>query len=212
MSKGFILGCDPGLRGALALIDRKTAEMIDICDMPIRHLMPRRVRKGAPRRDAKGKAIPLKQDSRQVFDANALSEWLRPYAPDIQVAAIENVSSRSGQGVKSVFSLGGAFWALKAVLECNGINYGLLPPKTWQEHYGLVFKAGMSSDERKELISESCQQYYDRSILLGPQGGLKDGRSDSLMISRYLFEVGPAAGFVAQPPFGPVFQTEDLSA
>lgn len=185
----LVLSADPGSKGAIALLDHNM-EVVDVIDMPMRYFLPRKKRDRKSKYLADGKTLrkklpPLKQDPRRVFDGVKLKEWIEPYLPYIDVAVIEQVSSRTSQGSKSIFKFGEVFGSLKAFLEALGINYHLVQPKQWQEFLNI------SADDKEDLkikILHCCESIYPDVTLRGPAGGIKDGRSDAILIGRYFIE------------------------
>lgn len=200
----YHIGIDPGKNGAVSVIHRDGTP-IEVFDMPTRFLMPRKKREKRSKHLADGvtprkKQAPIKQDLRSVLDAKTLHQKLLPYSDKIAICALEHVSSHTGQGVKSVFTFGESLGAIKGVLESLGINYFLVTPKTWQDEFGL---AGLTKDKdiHKENIFKKSMEFYPDVSYHGPRGGLRDGRSDAMLICRYGLIHGPNGKWVGEPPF-----------
>lgn len=84
---------------------------------------------------------------------------LKPYVGNVSWCVLENVNSRSAQGVKPVFSFGERFGALKGVLESMGVNYHMVNPGAWQKYYDLIGK-GKDVVEHQVNIKNKCHSYY----------------------------------------------------
>lgn len=203
----YYIGIDPGKSGAISILN-KDGDPLEVIDMPTRYLMKRKVRVAKSKYLADGvtlrkKAAPIKQDARRVLDARKLYDLLKPYVENLAFCGMEQVSSQTGQGVSSSFSFGEVFGAIKGVLESLGINYGLIQPKTWQKEF-LPPEKAKDKDEHKNNIMLVAKSFYPNVSYHGPQGGLRDGRSDSLLIARYVWMMGDKSKWVALRPFDEV--------
>lgn len=98
-----ILGVDPGLQGALALI-HDGGILFEPMPTVEGHL-----------------------------DLPALYRWLAVHRSTIGFAYLEQVSSRPGQGVSSTFKFGRTYGATEALLVACGIPYELVTPQKWQK-------------------------------------------------------------------------------
>jgi len=151
------LGIDPGAQGSLCLLD--TSGGVDSCWFG---------------------AIPPAVYSATVIIA------LRSL-PFIDYTALEDVHSMGGMSAKSNFGFGRNFGMIKAVLECANIEYILVQPKEWQTDHNLpTTKEAGGPKGLKQAIAERALELYPEVELYGPRGGLKDGRSDALMIAHHL--------------------------
>lgn len=152
-----ILGIDPGLSGGLSIIDEQF-NLIACIPMPTITL------DGGKRR----------VDPRPVFDFISL------HKPEL--AVVELVGARPGQGVVSMFNFGDAFGAVRAVAECLCPVVRYSRPQEWRGHQSLT---GLS----KEQIAEVAFEVFQAEAIYGkPRGGkraVRDGISDSLMIAKY---------------------------
>ncbi len=111
MSK-FVLGCDPGAKGAIAVLDADTGRLERVFDMPTVEIM------------VGGKA-------KTRISPEILAEELRAYAGS--TAYVEKVGAMPGQGVTSMFAFGEAYGLLRGVLSGLGIAYTLMPPAVWKK-------------------------------------------------------------------------------
>ena len=105
------LGIDPGLSGAIALVD-SDGGLAMLEDMPTMARGNGRVR--------------------HEVDAGGIAHLLRPHATDVTFGIVESASARPGQGVASMFSLGHSFGVVTSVLSCLNIAYELLAPTKWK--------------------------------------------------------------------------------
>ncbi|GAA6170690.1 hypothetical protein NBRC116592_03600 [Colwellia sp. KU-HH00111] len=151
----MIIGIDPGLQGAVAILS--DADLVPVHDMPTK-----------------------KVGKKKKIDGSALRELIK----DADHVCLEDVVSRPGQGIVSAFTFGEGFGLIKGVCESLGIPYLLVRPSEWQKLYGLNTGTKDKSKKKKE-IANKCLSFYPKANLYGPKGGLKDGRSDAIMIARY---------------------------
>lgn len=105
-----ILGIDPGLSGALAILHPKDGILLE--SMPVI-----------------GNELDLKR----------LNEFLKDWAMDIRTAYLEKVHSMPKQGVASTFKFGRVYGALEALLVANAIPVIDVRPQVWMKtmHFGI---------------------------------------------------------------------------
>jgi crossover junction endodeoxyribonuclease RuvC len=111
------LGIDPGLTGAVAALDQDH-QVVMLEDLPT-------VTRGGGR-------------VRREVDPAGLAHLLRPIAGEIRMAIVEQVASRPGQGVASVFSLGHTTGAIVGVLAALAVPYQMTTPRSWKKAAGLT--------------------------------------------------------------------------
>jgi crossover junction endodeoxyribonuclease RuvC len=108
-----ILGIDPGLSGAWVLLED---------GQPIEWgLMP----------------TIVEGSNRRVNGYALAREWREIH---IDVAHIESVNARPGQGVTSMFSFGHATGTVKGVLSALEIPVRVITPQSWKKAVGLINK------------------------------------------------------------------------
>ncbi|MDF2970296.1 MAG: hypothetical protein K0R61_746 [Microvirga sp.] len=110
---GSVLGIDPGLSGALAIVDGSTGHLVDVLDMPHTRF---------------GKAA--------IIDGFALLDWIGDRRIDQIV--IEAPSSRPGQGIASSFQFGRAVGGVEAVMTTLGVPIRHIHPAVWKKKLGLT--------------------------------------------------------------------------
>lgn len=93
---------------------------------------------------------------------------------------LEKVHAMPKQGVKSVFSFGQRLGELEGMLITLKLGYIMPRPQDWQRECGVKPKSG------KKGIYSVISKIYPDADLLGPKGGIIDGRCDALGIAHYL--------------------------
>lgn len=157
----LVVGIDPGLSGALALIG--PAGLLAVADMPV---------------VAKGKgAGRVKNEVNPAALAQLLREWVNGHADEVLVV-VERVSAMPGQGVAGVFSLGDTLGAIRGVVAARGYPVAWVTPHAWKKHYGLPAD--------KELARARAVQLYPEADLTRKKD---HGRAESILIARYGWEV-----------------------
>lgn len=109
MNPPIILGCDPGLSGAVAALDAATGTLLWVEDIPVVDRM---------------------------VNGSELADWLRGEL--IKAAAVEQVASRPGQGVASTFKFGQAHGTLLGVLGALNVPVVHVTPGRWKKALGLT--------------------------------------------------------------------------
>ena len=156
------LGIDPGLSGAVALID-DDAKIIWLDDMP---------------------TLKLTKTRREI-DAREFADWLEGEAatstdaPWIDCrAVIESPGVRPGQSAQSGVKTGVGWGTLVGILVALKIPYETVTPQRWQKAILGNVDRGASKDRSRAF----CQREYP-SADLGKRR--TQDRSDALCIARY---------------------------
>lgn len=113
----MILGIDPGLTGAISVIE--DGELIAIIDMPV-----------TEKQHGKGKGV----------NAYLLKDLLSDVCFKDATAYLEAVSAMPGQGVTSQFGFGRSVGVVEGILAGMGIGVRLVTPHAWKRHWGLLKK------------------------------------------------------------------------
>lgn len=149
------LGIDPGSKGAIALLDFSTGE-VDFRDTPS-----------------------------NLSDINELALWME--FSEARVIGLEDVASVPGTSAKSNFTFGRNLGVVETVARFTKLPVDRIRPKAWQKEIGISVPATLKGAPRKKAIKQTiakkCNELYPSAEILGPKGGLIDGRSDALMIA-----------------------------
>lgn len=103
-----ILGIDPGLTGALALLDLASPGTVVVNDMPKVH---------------------------KEVDPAGLADAIRQFAPDI--AVLEEVGPMPHDGVKQAFSFGQSYASARVACLLLHVPLHLVRPQAWKGHFRL---------------------------------------------------------------------------
>jgi crossover junction endodeoxyribonuclease RuvC len=109
-----IVGVDPGLSGACALLEIANSDttLVDVIDAPI-----------------------IGSGAKQSVDVIQLQEWLLRHAP--RCAFLERAQAMPKQGASSGFKYGRVVGALEAVLTVSAIAITMIEPSKWKRHFHL---------------------------------------------------------------------------
>lgn len=160
----IIVGIDPGLSGAVAVINTGMGT-VEIHDTPTEQIVK-----------AKGKKT-------DYLPAN-MAALFRVYSHTIDHAFVEKVSAMPGQGVTSMFGFGKGFGIWQGVLAGLGIPYTLVIPQRWKKE----IMEGLG--DKEAAIGRALQLYPQVSELLSVKRGIVTkqqaiGRADALLIAEY---------------------------
>ena len=110
-------------------------------------------------------------------DAATLTQRFAQFRPDL--AVVELVASRPGQGVASVFKFGCGFGIVRGVIAASGVPLHLVSPGKWKRHFGL------DADKEKGRAL-ALRLWPSRSDLFGRRRD--HGRSEAALLARYAAE------------------------
>ena len=156
----IIVGIDPGLTGAIAILDNK--KVISLFDMPVM---------------AEGKKNKRQLNSAQLV--NILSEYKKRKDDEVSVV-VEQVNAMPGQGVTSMFNFGQTFGAIKGVCAAMGLPIFFVRPSKWKKHFELI-NASKDSSRTKAI-----EMYPSLSNQLTKKKDVN--KSDAILIARYFNE------------------------
>jgi crossover junction endodeoxyribonuclease RuvC len=154
------LGIDPGINGALAVLD-SDGDIIDIFDMPALEYKS-------------GKSV-----KRRVNPQGIVAELALFKDQSVQ-GIIEQVSAMPGQGVTSMFSFGRALGVLEGVLAGLLIPYDHVTPSVWKKE----MKINASKDGAREL----AMRYWPHKAQMFKRKK-DDGRAEAALLALYLYKV-----------------------
>jgi len=154
---GYFIGVDPGVKGALCLLDTSNSS----CEL---HLTPR--------------LDPL-------ITATTVLNWIQSI-PKSRIIGLEDVHSIFGASAKSNFQFGRACGEIAAVCNISGFGVDWVTPKVWQKTVGISFPPKSAPMQRKKITAARVAELYPNAMIFGPKGGLLDGRADALMIAHFM--------------------------
>jgi len=118
----FLLGFDPGVSGAIALLSHDN-QVWWVDDMP-----------AMPKLSGKGNWVnPEGVDeliNQAILDADSENKKL--------IAVVENVHSMPGDGGVSGFSFGVGFGVLITALMINKVQFAMVSPRVWKKKFELI--------------------------------------------------------------------------
>ena len=155
----IIIGIDPGLSGAIAVLENN--EVKKILEIPVM---------------SEGK-----KNKRQLNNAQ-LVNLLKDNIKDFNDAAVvvEQVNAMPGQGVTSMFNFGQTFGAIKGICAALGLPIYFVRPAKWKKHFDLI---NSSKDASRTKVIEMYP------LLSSQLSRKKDvNKSDAILIARFFSE------------------------
>ena len=155
----IIIGIDPGLSGAIAVLEYKNVNKI--FDVPTM---------------AEGK-----KNKRQLNSA-LLVELLKENIKNNHeiMVVIEQVNAMPGQGVTSMFNFGQTFGAIKGVCAALELPIFFVRPSKWKKHFELI---NSSKDSSR---TKAIEMYPKLSNQLSKKKDVN--KSDAILIARFFSE------------------------
>lgn len=102
--------------------------------------------------------------------------------PGNKFVFLENVSAMPRDGVSSAFTFGGSFWAIQQVLACNNLPYLLVSSKRWQSV--MLQQCPKDRNERLELYrAQAIRQHPTQSGNLSRKSDAD--KAAALLIAHY---------------------------
>ena len=154
-----VLGIDPGLTGAIAILEGKN--VLKIFDMPTM---------------AEGKKNKKQLNSAQLV--NIIKENVTN--ADEAAVIVEQVNAMPGQGVTSMFNFGQTFGAIKGICAALNLPIFFVRPSKWKKHYELI---NSSKDASR---TKAIEMYPSLSNQLAKKKDVN--KSDAILIARYYIE------------------------
>ena len=154
-----IFGIDPGLSGALAILDEK--KIFEVIDLPT--------------------MSDGKKNKKQLNSAH-LSKYIQSNIIDLNKSAVvvEQVNAMPGQGVTSMFNFGQTFGAIKGVCAALGLPIFFVRPSKWKKHFELI---NSSKDSSR---TKAIEMYPSLSDDLARKKDVN--KSDAILIARFYSE------------------------
>ena len=114
-----IIGIDPGLSGAIAVLDNN--KVLKIYDMPVM---------------AEGKKNKRQINGRQMY--NEILSRIENYDLQNVNVVVEQVSAMPGQGVTSMFNFGQSFGVIKGICAAMQLPIFFVRPAKWKKYFELI--------------------------------------------------------------------------
>ena len=155
----IVIGIDPGLSGALAILENK--RVLGIFEMPV---MPEG-----------------KKNKRQLNSAQLVNILRDNIKINNEIAVVvEQVNAMPGQGVTSMFNFGQTFGAIKGVCAALNLPIYFVRPSKWKKHFELI---NSSKDSSR---TKAIEMYPSLSAKLAKKKDVN--KSDAILIARFYVE------------------------
>tara|TARA_B100000963_G_scaffold171774_1_gene149364 strand:+ start:1088 stop:1588 length:501 start_codon:yes stop_codon:yes gene_type:complete len=154
-----IIGIDPGLSGAIAIL--QDSKVLSIFDIPVM---------------SEGK-----KNKRQLNSALLVSLLRENIDNNEEVAVVvEQVNAMPGQGVTSMFNFGQTFGAIKGICAALELPIFFVRPSKWKKHFDLI---NSSKDSSR---TKAIEMYPKLSKQLAKKKDVN--KSDAILIARFYSE------------------------
>ena len=155
----IIFGIDPGISGAISVLENK--KVIEVFDMPT--------------------MIDGKKNKRQINGSqvtNIIKERLN--ASKEIIVVVEHVNAMPGQGVTSMFNFGQSFGILKGICSAMQLPIYFVRPAKWKKYFNLINSEKDASRTRAIEIFP----YFSSNL-----SKKKDSnKADAILIASYFHE------------------------
>lgn len=170
-SNRLIIGIDPGLHGAIALINEKN-QVISLQDTPIVA-----IKKGRKTRHVyvPDQMVVLLENAKSLSNlGKAMNASARPEIS----AFLENVHSMPGQGVRSMFGMGEGLGLWRGMFHALHIPVTMIEPMKWKRIQNLV-------GAPKSAACKVAKRAFPKADLMKSARHRvpSDGRADALLIA-----------------------------
>ena len=156
-----VIGIDPGLSGAIAILEDK--KVLNILDMPVM---------------AEGK-----KNKRQINSAQLVNIIKKNIHKTDEISVVvEQVNAMPGQGVTSMFNFGQTFGAIKGVCAALELPIFFIRPSKWKKHFELI---NSSKDASR---TKAIEMYPSLSDKLSKKKDVN--KSDAILIAKFFNETG----------------------
>ena len=154
-----IIGIDPGLSGAIAILENN--QVINIFEIPVM---------------SEGK-----KNKRQLNSELLVSLLKENINNSEEVAVVvEQVNAMPGQGVTSMFNFGQTFGAIKGICAALDLPIFFVRPSKWKKHFELI---NSSKDSSR---TKAIEMYPKLSNQLAKKKDVN--KSDAILIARFFSE------------------------
>ena len=154
-----IIGIDPGLSGAIAILD--DSKIKELFDMPV---------------------MPDGKKNKRQLNSALLVKLINDNIKNLEntVMVVEQVNAMPGQGVTSMFNFGQTFGAIKGICAALGLPIFFVRPAKWKKHFELI---NSSKDASR---TKAIEMYPSISEQLSKKKDVN--KSDAILIGRYYSE------------------------
>ena len=154
-----IIGIDPGLSGAIAVLENN--KVLKLFDVPVM---------------SEGK-----KNKRQLNSALLVSLLKENIQNNEEVSVVvEQVNAMPGQGVTSMFNFGQTFGAIKGICAALNLPIFFVRPSKWKKHFELI---NSSKDSSR---TKAIEMYPRLSNQLAKKKDVN--KSDAILIARFFSE------------------------
>ena len=154
-----IIGIDPGLNGAIAVLQNN--KVIEIHDIPV--------------------MTDGKKNKRQLNSAQLVKLLKDNFHDETDtVVIVEQVNAMPGQGVTSMFNFGQTFGAIKGICAALNLPIFFVRPVKWKKHFDLI---NSSKDASR---TKAIEMYPSISDQLSKKKDVN--KSDAILIARFYSE------------------------
>lgn len=156
----LIMGVDPGLNGAICVMDTRDLSIVDMIPMPITRVA------------SKSKSSGFIHH----IDSHKIASEIDAYAPFTAMAIIEEPHAMPGQGLSSTFRFGKFCGQVQGVIAGHYIPTIPANPSVWKSALGLSWS--------KDLSFKAAKHYFPKYEWLWP---LKkdDGKCEAALLCIY---------------------------
>lgn len=142
----LFIGIDPGINGAIAVIDIKN-DTVELFEVPT-------FKVNAPTKANKNR-------KKSEYDKLGMAALFKPYARRNVSITMEQVHAMPGQGVTSMFNFGRGVGLWEGVIAGFGWEPNFVTPQTWKKEYGdRLFK----SIKKPDILKMSKNDYNRASL------------------------------------------------
>ena len=154
-----IIGIDPGLSGAIAILENN--KVLNIFEMPV-------MSEGKKNKRQLNSALLVKLLKDNISENEDIS------------VVVEQVNAMPGQGVTSMFNFGQTFGAIKGICAALELPIFFVRPSKWKKHFELINSSKDSS------ITKAIEMYPSLSDNLAKKKDVN--KSDAILIARFYSE------------------------
>jgi|TARA_B110000914_G_C15193438_1_gene322899 crossover junction endodeoxyribonuclease RuvC len=154
-----IIGIDPGLSGAIAILEENKIK--ELFDMPV---------------------MPDGKKNKRQLNSALLVKLIKDNIKNLEdtVMVVEQVNAMPGQGVTSMFNFGQTFGAIKGICAALGLPIFFVRPAKWKKHFELI---NSSKDASR---TKAIEMYPSISEQLAKKKDVN--KSDAILIARFYSE------------------------